>query len=62
MALQLDVVSISYLLQVRGVEEGVTGGADWLPEAGAVVAVAGLTGAHRQLTFPPVRVPVMVQM
>ena len=42
---------------MRGVEEGVAGGTDRLPEAGAVVAVAGLAGAHRQLAGPPIRIP-----
>jgi hypothetical protein len=34
------------------------GGADWLPEAGTVVAVTRLAGGDRQLTLPPVGVPV----
>ncbi len=41
-----------------GVEECMASGADWLPEAGTVVAVTRLTRGDRQLALPPVRVPV----
>jgi hypothetical protein len=40
------------------VEKCMAGGADWLPEAWTVVAITRLTRGDRQLTLPPVRVPV----
>ena len=41
------------LLEAGGVEEGVAGGTDRLPEAGAVVAVTGPAGVRGETSLPP---------